>query len=72
MTPAEFKAARLKLGLSQAKIAVKLGGYHVQTVSAWECGRTAIPKAAAVLVARMLSDLVAARAPDKPGPKALA
>ena len=41
MTPAELKALRAELGLTQADLAKRLM-VSVTTISRWECGRHAI------------------------------
>lgn len=52
MTPAEFKAIRVGLGLSQANIAAVVGR-DTRTVQRWEGGVTPIP----VLVAEKVEGL---------------
>lgn len=42
MTPAELRATRARLGLTQPALAALLG-VHPLTVSQWETGRRAIP-----------------------------
>jgi transcriptional regulator with XRE-family HTH domain len=49
MTPEEFRAARAALGLSQAKMAQRLG-VEGNTVWRWEKGTHPIPKWAAIIV----------------------
>ena len=43
MTPQEFREARHRLGLSQAKLATALG-VNVRTVKRWESGDVDIPR----------------------------
>ena len=47
MTPAEFKSIRKSLGLSQPKMARRLGdesgGYSLRAVQDWEYGKRPIP-----------------------------
>lgn len=50
MNPAELQTARHFLGLTQAQLAVKLGGYHAMTVSRWERGTCHVPPAVRILV----------------------
>ena len=47
MTPQEFTAARKRLGLTQAKLADRLG-VNPRTVRRWEAGDSRIPKAVAL------------------------
>lgn len=53
MHPAEFKGTRIALGMPQS-VAARLLQVEVQTVYRWENGKTAIQKAAAVLMTGML------------------
>lgn len=46
MNPEQFKAARRKLGLSQAKLAKLLGVSSARTVRRWEAGDRDIDRAA--------------------------
>lgn len=45
MTPADFRAARKDLGLTQHAMAeaLRMGKHGWQTISAWETGKTPIP-----------------------------
>ena len=45
MTPADLRAARARLGLTQHKLAwaLHMGRWGWQTISAWESGRKPIP-----------------------------
>lgn len=52
-----FRSAREALGLSQVKLARKLG-YHVRTVARWENGRSALPAEALDWVEREASKLL--------------
>ena len=52
MSPAELKAQRAALGLSQARLAASLG-VHPMTVSAWEWGKQAIPPYLALALAHL-------------------
>lgn len=70
MTPADFRAARLRLGLSQTAMGKALGGYDVMTVCRWEIGKHRVPAAVAVLIGRMTADFAAAHAPGKATAKA--
>ena len=57
MTPAEFRAARLALGLTQTEMGQRLGGerpYALRTVQSWESGERGIPPAVAALVKHFL------------------
>lgn len=59
MTPADLRAARLRLGLTQTAFGAAVGGYYQETVARWEregVGGRKVPKAVAVLVGRMLAD----------------
>lgn len=49
MTHIEFRAARKALGISQAKMGERLGGYKLRTVQSWEAGEREIPPAVRVL-----------------------
>lgn len=63
MTPAEFKEARLRLGLTQSELAraLKLGGDGKRTVRRWEHGERDIPGPAQVAVRLMLAQSEATR-----------
>ena len=56
MTPAAFKAARQKLGLSQTALGQRLGppgdGYSLRAVQSWEKGERSIPPAVKLLLAQ--------------------
>ena len=59
MTKEEFKAARLKLGLTQEQISLDLGEkdktrYAIRTVASWELGEREVPPAVGKLVKLML------------------
>lgn len=54
MTPAELRAAREALGLTQPELGERLG-VHWTTVSRWENGRSAISGAVALAVKGMLA-----------------
>ena len=56
MTPKEFKKTRNTLGLSQAKLARKLGIKNARTIRKWEAGENKIPGPAAVAIGFILSD----------------
>lgn len=43
MTPAELRAKRLKLGLTQTALAKRLD-VNIKTIIRWESGAVAIPK----------------------------
>lgn len=49
MTPAELRAARFKLGLTQKELAARLE-VHWTTVARWEGGRHPISKATALAI----------------------
>lgn len=58
MTPAEIKAARMKLGLTQAQLAAALElmpSSGPRTVRNWESGRIAITGPARVAIRMMLA-----------------
>ena len=44
MTPAEFKAARLSLGLS-ARALAEIYGVHLRTITKWESGQHRLKQA---------------------------
>lgn len=60
MTPAEFRALRRQLGLSQGGLARVLQVASDRTVRKWEAGERDIPGPAQVLV-RLLTECPAAR-----------
>jgi DNA-binding transcriptional regulator YiaG len=51
----EMKAARARLGFTQAQLAAELG-VHAMTVSKWETGQRSIPEPVARLVQRMIAE----------------
>jgi DNA-binding transcriptional regulator YiaG len=51
----EMKAARARLGLTQAQLATELG-VHAMTVSKWETGQRSIPEPVARLVQRLVAE----------------
>ncbi len=57
MTPAELRAARVKLGLTQKALAreLRMGEHGWQSVSAWESGSRDIPGPVAVAVECLLN-----------------
>lgn len=64
MTPAQFKQARHKLGLSASKMAAALSDpdgdskpVHIRTIQRWESGSTEISSPAIVAVYQMLKFL---------------
>jgi DNA-binding transcriptional regulator YiaG len=54
MTPAEIKAARLRLGMTQAELAEALGYAHKQSISDLERGVNKPPTAVQMLLKMML------------------
>ena len=50
-----MKAARARLGLTQAQLAAELG-VHAMTVSKWETGQRSIPEPVARLVQRLVAE----------------
>lgn len=56
LTPEECRAAREKLGLTQAELAEKMGGLHKDTPRAWESGKAPCRGAYAVLLKRLAED----------------
>lgn len=56
MTGDEFRKARLKLGLTQAQIAIDLGVHDGRTVRRWEAGERAIPGGVEITLAYWLRD----------------
>lgn len=65
MTPAEFRAALVTLGLSAAWIAVQ-SGRTGQTGRAWGLGRQAVPEPVAAWLTRRLAALDADPVPVLP------
>lgn len=61
MTPADLRAARLRLGLSAAKLAraLRLGANGDRTVRRWEAGGNPIPGPAQVAVEMMQREALA-------------
>ena len=57
MTPAELRAARKRLGMTQAQLAtaLKLGKDGKRAVQRWECGDRPISGPVAVAMAMMLA-----------------
>jgi DNA-binding transcriptional regulator YiaG len=55
MDAVEMKAARARLGLTQAQLAAELG-VHAMTVSKWETGQRSIPEPVARLVQRLVAE----------------
>jgi DNA-binding XRE family transcriptional regulator len=53
----DIKAARLKLGLSQAALGIALGGIPRRTIQEWESGRRNPPTYVAVMVQEKLDAL---------------
>jgi DNA-binding transcriptional regulator YiaG len=51
----DLKAARARLGLTQAQLAAELG-VHAMTVSKWETGQRGIPEPVARLVQRLVTE----------------
>ena len=56
MTPAEFRAARKKLGLSAQKMAQALKMPSGRTIRRWEAGDNPVPGPVVVAVQYMLAD----------------
>jgi transcriptional regulator with XRE-family HTH domain len=56
----ELKAARARLGFTQAQLAAELG-VHAMTVSKWETGQRGIPEPVARLVQRLVAERRAKR-----------
>ena len=56
MTPADLKAARERLGMSQAQLAaaLRMGKHGGRTVRRWELGEVEVPGPVAVAVELML------------------
>jgi hypothetical protein len=55
MTPGQFRAALKTLGLSQERAALLfLESGNPRTVARWVAGKSAIPRAIAILIALML------------------
>lgn len=57
MTPKQFKAAREKLGLSQAKLAEKIRVSGSRTIRRWERSEREIPGPVQILIERMVDEL---------------
>jgi DNA-binding transcriptional regulator YiaG len=55
MTPEDFRAARLRLGMTQAELAVALGYTHKQVVSAIETGKRKPGTAVRLLLAALIA-----------------
>jgi DNA-binding transcriptional regulator YiaG len=51
----DLKAARARLGLTQAQLAAELG-VHAMTVSKWETGQRGIPEPVARLMQRLVTE----------------
>jgi len=56
LTPSDFRAARVTLGLSARAMAEALGGVNPRTIRRWESGDRAIPPPVTVLVPRLLAE----------------
>ena len=65
MTPADLRAARIRLGLSQRKLA-QVFGVPQQTVSRWECGLIAIQHP--LIIALALKELERSNTTALPSP----
>lgn len=52
MTPAELKAARRRLALSQPGLARRLG-VNVRTLAGWEIGERPVPRTAELAIAHL-------------------
>jgi transcriptional regulator with XRE-family HTH domain len=63
MTPTEFKAARLRLGLGTPRMARVLGVGH-STILRWQTGQSPVPHDVATRLAAILADPERARAAD--------
>lgn len=61
MTPAQFKDARKRLGLSQAELALIFRVASDRTVRRWEDGERDIPGPVVVLMSTLLRSLEARR-----------
>ena len=57
MSPDDFRAARLRLGMTQAELAVALGYTHKQVVSAIETGKRKPGKTVQMLLAVLLEKM---------------
>lgn len=57
MTPEEFRAARLELGLSQSEMASDLGVFDARTVRRWEAGERRIPGEIEIVIAYWRRDV---------------
>ncbi len=55
MTPAEIKAARLRLGMTQAELAEALGYAHKQSISDLERGVNKPPTAVQMLLKMLIA-----------------
>jgi DNA-binding transcriptional regulator YiaG len=55
MTPAEIKAARLRLGMTQAELAKALGYAHKQSISDLERGVNKPPTAVQMLLKMLIA-----------------
>jgi transcriptional regulator with XRE-family HTH domain len=60
----EFRAHRLRLGLTQEALGRRLGVIR-GTVNRWEKGRVAVPKIAALAIKQVLAEDLPARVPSK-------
>lgn len=61
MTPKEFKAARLELGLSQSEMASDLGVFDKRTIRRWETGDRRIPGEIDIVIAYWRRDAAEGR-----------
>jgi DNA (cytosine-5)-methyltransferase 1 len=70
MTPAEIKAARLRLGMSQAQIAeaLELGKGGGRTVRGWEKGEFVPTRRSVSAIKRLLAEREAAPGATGEGP----
>lgn len=57
MTPADLRALRKRLGLTQSAIAPLLGAAGERTIRAWESGYRRIPRSVEMLAAEMEAQL---------------
>ena len=53
MTPADLKAIRQQLGLTQAEFCALVGVKNRNTVRRWESGEIAIPERTAIILANV-------------------